>query len=349
VDTSPTLVTPLLGTPTSGVLTNCTGLPAAAVVAGTLGTGAYTMDTSLTVPKVIGGTATTSDLILQTTSGIGTTGADMHFLVGNNGGTEAATILNSGFVGLNTTAPTSRLHIVGDGTATAISTVENDGNQAIMSFAAWGDQQWHSGSFSASRGRGTKAVPSYPLSGDSLFNMNIGGWNGSSMALDNGARMAFNADATWTSTSTPGSISFAVNDGTTNWNGGAKSMVFKSTGRLGIQNTSPSALLSLGTAGTTAGTLSLDGATSGTATIVVSATAGTPTITLPTVTSTLATMVLPSPIRLMGYTVAGLPAGTQGDTAFVTDATAPTYNGALTGGGAVVVPVFYNGTAWVSA
>jgi hypothetical protein len=29
---SPTLVTPLLGTPTSGVLTNCTGLPLAAVV-----------------------------------------------------------------------------------------------------------------------------------------------------------------------------------------------------------------------------------------------------------------------------------------------------------------------------
>ncbi len=53
VDTSPTLVTPLLGTPTSGVLTNCTGLPAASVVAGTLGTGAYVMDTKLTVPQII--------------------------------------------------------------------------------------------------------------------------------------------------------------------------------------------------------------------------------------------------------------------------------------------------------
>lgn len=54
------------------------------------------------------------------------------------------------------------------------------------------------------------------------------------------------------------------------------------------------------------------------------------------------------PIRLMGYTVATLPAGTVGDTAYVTDATAPTYLGALTGGGAVVAPVFYNGAAWVS-
>ena len=39
---------------------------------------------------------------------------------------------------------------------------------------------------------------------------------------------------------------------------------------------------------------------------------------------------------------------TEGDTAFVTDATAPTYLGTLTGGGAVVCPVFFNGTAWVS-
>lgn len=34
--TSPTLVTPLLGTPTSGVLTNCTGLPVAALVSDTV-------------------------------------------------------------------------------------------------------------------------------------------------------------------------------------------------------------------------------------------------------------------------------------------------------------------------
>lgn len=54
------------------------------------------------------------------------------------------------------------------------------------------------------------------------------------------------------------------------------------------------------------------------------------------------------PVRLKGYTVATLPTGTVGDTAYVTDATAPTYLGALTGGGAVTTPVFYNGSAWVS-
>ena len=51
-----------------------------------------------------------------------------------------------------------------------------------------------------------------------------------------------------------------------------------------------------------------------------------------------------------GYTVATLPAaGTAGRRTYVTDALAPIYLGALTGGGAVVCPVFDNGTAWVSA
>ena len=49
------------------------------------------------------------------------------------------------------------------------------------------------------------------------------------------------------------------------------------------------------------------------------------------------------------YTVATLPVGVLGRRAYVTDATAPTYGATLTGGGAVKVPVFYNGTAWVSA
>lgn len=53
-------------------------------------------------------------------------------------------------------------------------------------------------------------------------------------------------------------------------------------------------------------------------------------------------------ITLGGYTVATLPAGVQGMRAYVTDATAPTFLGALTGGGAVKCPVFYNGTAWVA-
>lgn len=54
------------------------------------------------------------------------------------------------------------------------------------------------------------------------------------------------------------------------------------------------------------------------------------------------------PIQLKGYTVATLPAGTQGDTAFVTDATVVVAKGvAPVAGGASVAVVFFNGSAWV--
>jgi hypothetical protein len=51
--------------------------------------------------------------------------------------------------------------------------------------------------------------------------------------------------------------------------------------------------------------------------------------------------------RLKGYLVATLPAGTAGDTAYVTDALNPTYLGTLTGGGTTVTPVFYDGANWI--
>lgn len=52
--------------------------------------------------------------------------------------------------------------------------------------------------------------------------------------------------------------------------------------------------------------------------------------------------------RLKGFTVATLPAGTVGDTAYVTDADSPTYLSAPVGGGAVVAPCFHNGAGWVT-
>lgn len=56
----------------------------------------------------------------------------------------------------------------------------------------------------------------------------------------------------------------------------------------------------------------------------------------------------PTP-RLRAYTVGTLPAaGILGRIACVTDALAPSYLGALTGGGSVRVPVFDNGSAWVA-
>lgn len=52
-------------------------------------------------------------------------------------------------------------------------------------------------------------------------------------------------------------------------------------------------------------------------------------------------------VILKGYTVATLPAGTVGMTAYVTDALAPTFLSVVVGGGAITTPVFYNGSNWV--
>lgn len=48
------------------------------------------------------------------------------------------------------------------------------------------------------------------------------------------------------------------------------------------------------------------------------------------------------------YLVSTLPAGQLNDIAVVTDATTPTYLGALSGGGTTVTPVWHNGTIWVA-
>lgn len=69
--------------------------------------GTYTIKT----PTIIGGSTTTSSLTHQTTTGVGTTGADHIFVVGNNGATEAMRILNSGLIGINNSSPTYQLDI----------------------------------------------------------------------------------------------------------------------------------------------------------------------------------------------------------------------------------------------
>ena len=145
---TPTLVTPILGTPTSGTLTNCTGLPISTGVSGLgsnvatflatpssanlasavtdeTGSGALvfgtsptiatpTITTSATVPLVIGGTGTTSTLTLRSTSGVGTTGADIVFQTGNNGATEVMRLQNGGNVGIGAPSPGEKLVVVGN-------------------------------------------------------------------------------------------------------------------------------------------------------------------------------------------------------------------------------------------
>jgi hypothetical protein len=57
--------------------------------------------------------------------------------------------------------------------------------------------------------------------------------------------------------------------------------------------------------------------------------------------------VLRGVVQMQGYTVATLPTGAVGMTAYVTNALAPTPLATVVGGGAVVVRVFHNGTNWI--
>lgn len=57
-----------------------------------------------TMATVIGGTGTTSTLTLRSTSGVGTTGADIIFQAGNNGATEVMRLQNGGNVLVGTTS-----------------------------------------------------------------------------------------------------------------------------------------------------------------------------------------------------------------------------------------------------
>lgn len=60
--TAPVMTAPVLGTPASGVMTNVTGVPAAAILAGSFGAGAYVISTSLQVATLELGAATDTTL-----------------------------------------------------------------------------------------------------------------------------------------------------------------------------------------------------------------------------------------------------------------------------------------------
>jgi hypothetical protein len=63
--------------------------------------------------SAIGSTSTNSGLTFQTTTGVGTTGADFIFKGGNNGATEFMRILNNGNVGIGLNNPSTKFEVAG--------------------------------------------------------------------------------------------------------------------------------------------------------------------------------------------------------------------------------------------
>lgn len=139
--TSPTLVTPILGTPTSGTLTNCTGLPAASLLGGTLGGASY---------SITGGTVTTSAPLLDLSQTWNAGGVAFTAIKANITATAAAS--TSSLVDLqiggtskfkvvaNTAAAGTQIIFSGNGASTTITqsaseTSFNNGFSATLRFA----------------------------------------------------------------------------------------------------------------------------------------------------------------------------------------------------------------------
>lgn len=267
---------------------------------------------------VVGGSGTTDDLILQSTRGVGTTGALIQMKVGNNGATVAQTILNNGLIGIGTTTPTN------------------------LSGAFFGGTQvnplWVSG---------TGAITALVIQGQAAQGAAIQYVNESSVATaDFGV---YSTDLYFVNRQNAGDIIFNYYT-----SGGAQATAMKvgGAGKLGVQTSSEDKALEVNLGTADAFRLSYNDANGSAANYCdfTISSVGSPTFNA---TGTSPTFTFSDPVlfdgyaRLKAYTVATLPTGVTGAMAYCTDLLTPTYLATAVGGGAVVAPVFYNGSNWI--
>jgi len=161
--TSPTLTTPILGIPTSGTLTSCTGLPISTGVSG-LGTGVATLLTG--TPSGTGGpVGTTSPTIttptIATING-GTAANDDITIQGTTNATRTSSYViiqpNGGFTGIGTSTPALPLHIVATNSNAGMFRAQNSSASGYTGFELYGD----AGTQLAAFGTGNSSASFYP-------------------------------------------------------------------------------------------------------------------------------------------------------------------------------------------
>ncbi len=233
------------------------------------------------------------------------TGADTNYSIYSNGGNS----YYAGSIGVGIT-PTYKLDVVGDVNLTgAIRTNGGAGTTGyVLTSAAGGLNTWTDPAILGTNYWNIGSGSIYPV--NTTLDAFIGGTASSS------AKFAFiNANANTPTASISGSIAnvrtFLTGDGnlaTTNMQaltlGGASTgpiqlspknttgLFVSGTGSVGVGNTVPGALLDIGSAGSTLGTLRLEGNTSGYVQLQTAAAAGSWTLTLPSDDGTASGLVL---------------------------------------------------------
>lgn len=133
------------------------------------------------------------------------------------------TVKGTGFVGIGTISPVSGLNVVADNKTDTYDDIN------IHTYSATTTP-----GFLMTRGRGTADTPSPLLSADLIGGIHFRGWS-SATTIGSAASVQAAAEANWTSTSTPASLRFIVNSGTTTIEG----MRIMPSGNVGIGTTSP--------------------------------------------------------------------------------------------------------------
>lgn len=193
----PTMIAPLLGTPASGVLTNCTGT-AAGLTAGNVTTNANLTGVITSVGNATSlGSFTSANLSTALTDETGTGSA-----VFGTSPTLKTLITITANAGTPVPAATAGtvLRVVGVDASTARLAIESYGTGAATAFST----------VNMRRANGTAAVPSAVQSGDLLFGV-IGTGYGNSLFQDTaGAGMLGWASQTWSNTVAGTELAFAV-------------------------------------------------------------------------------------------------------------------------------------------